>query len=261
LLSHPFDIIERMFDHVAVGNVGVAERTAAVQRARLRPQSASVGELRELAGRVAPVSLAADLLLPVGTRRLPGLADLLPGRGLRRGSVVGVDGPAGAGVVSLALALVAAASAAGSWVGFVGFGARWGAPIGWVAAAEVGLDLDRVAVVADPGREWPVVAGALLDALDVVVIRPPPRRSGGSVRLADARRLTARARERAAVLVVVGDGWPEGPDARLTATGSRWSGLGAGHGVLTARTIDVVATGRGAAARRRHAELPWVRAA
>jgi hypothetical protein len=321
-----------MFESVAVGVHGAVglqggvqadERTAAAQpaparrpTARLRP-APGVGELRELAGRVAPVTLAADLLLPVGDR-VPGLADLLPGRGLRRGSVIGVDGPMGAGVVSLTLALVAAASAAGSWVGFVGFGgggggrfggggggrfggsgggghggcpspvgsssigsppvgrtpagwspAGWSSggwsPIGWVAAAEAGLDLERVAVVADPGRQWPVVTGALLDALDIVVIRPPPPGSSlggaGHVRLGDARRLTARARDRSAVLVVVGGGWPTGPDVRLTVTANQWTGIGEGHGVLTGRAVDVVVTGRGAAVRSRSATIPLTRAA
>jgi hypothetical protein len=94
---------------------------------------------------------------------------------------------------------------------------------------------------------------ALLDAIDVVALRVP----GGRVRAADARRLSARTRERGSVLVVVGP-WPEGPDVRLQATTSTWTGLGDGHGALASRRIAVVGSGRGAAARERRVavELP-----
>src|SRR5690242_3440513 len=43
------------------------------------------------------------------------LAGLIPGGALVRGSVVGVDGPAGAGATTLALELAAAVTAAGEW--------------------------------------------------------------------------------------------------------------------------------------------------
>ncbi|MDP9387216.1 MAG: hypothetical protein M3Q48_04630, partial [Actinomycetota bacterium] len=62
--------------------------------------------LSELAGRARPVASADEQVLAV----LPALAGLLPGGGLRRGSTVAVSGS-----TSLALALVAAPTAAGSW--------------------------------------------------------------------------------------------------------------------------------------------------
>lgn len=187
--------------------------------------------------------LAGELLLPVHRD----LAALLPGNGLRRGSVVGVLGAIdSAGATSLLLSLVSAASAEGSWVGFVGL-----ADVGWVAAAEAGLDLERVAVVAKPGGQWPMVAAALLDAIDIVVLRPSTAR----VRHADATRLAARARERGSVLVIAGDAWPDAPDVRLSPRASNWRGLGLGHGVLTERALDVVVDGRRAAARERRAVL------
>jgi hypothetical protein len=204
-----------------------------------------LGELRQLAGKVAPVTLAGELLLPVGRE----LADLLPGRGLRRGSVVGVGSGAtgSAGATSLLLSLVSAASAEGSWVGFVGL-----TDVGWVAAAEAGLSLERIAVVANPGGQWPMVAAALMDALDIVVLRPPAR---ARVRRTDATRLLARARERGSVLIVMGDAWPDAPDIRLSPRASTWTGLGAGHGVLVERALDVAVDGRRAAARERRAVL------
>lgn len=197
----------------------------------------AVPDLREIAGKVAPVALAGDQVLPV----TPGLEGLFPAKGLRRGSLIGVSGPpSGLGVTTLAMAVLAGPSAVGSWCAFVGL-----PDVGGVAAREVGLDLARCAVVADPGPTWATVVAALLDAIDVVAVRAPVR-----VRAADARRLAARARERGSVLVVIGS-WPEGPDVRLTVAGASWEGLGRGHGALTSRRLDVVAGGRGAATRER----------
>lgn len=191
--------------------------------------------LDELATRARPVALARDEQLPV----VPALGALLPGGGLRRGSVAAVTGS-----TSLLLALVAGASAAGSWVAAVGL-----PDLGAVAAHGLGVALERLALVPDPGPQWPTVAGALLDAVDLVVVRPPAR-----MRPADARRLRAKARERGSVLVAHG-AWPEGADLRLAVTGRRWTGLATGHGYLRACEVDVVVSGRGAAARQVHARL------
>ncbi|MDP9071773.1 MAG: hypothetical protein M3N68_10965 [Actinomycetota bacterium] len=185
---------------------------------------------------VGPVSLAGEHVLPV----LPALESLLPGRSLRRGSTVAVVGS-----TSLALALLAAPTSAGSWCAAVGFPS-----LGLAAAAEVGVALGRLALVAAPGTDWPAVVAALLDGLDVVVVRPPTR-----VRPGDARRLAARVRERGAVLIPVGT-W-EGADVRLTITARRWEGVGDGHGHLRARLAEVLAEGRGAAARPQRAQL-WL---
>jgi hypothetical protein len=197
------------------------------------PSAAGAGEL------VGPgATLAAERLLPV----LPALRPLLPDRGLRRGTTVVVGRSA-----ALALALVAEASAAGSWVAAVGL-----PNLGIVAAAETGVVLERLALVPVPGtRTWPTVVAALLDAIDVVLVRAP-----ACLPAAQARRLAARARERGAVLVSLG-AWPAPADLRLAVTASAWEGLGQGHGRLQARRVEVTATGRGAATRDRHAHL-WL---
>ena len=190
--------------------------------------------LRELAGRAGPVTLAEERTLPV----VGPLQALLPDGGLRRGSTLSVVGS-----TSLALQLVAAASAAGSWVAAVGVPS-----LGAVAAAEVGVVLERLALVPRPGEQWATVTAALLDALDVVLVRPPHR-----LRQADARKLIARARERGAVLVPLGP-W-EGADMRLEVASARWHGVGEGDGHLQGCRMEVVATGRRAAARERRAVL------
>jgi len=191
-------------------------------------------ELREVA---RPVSLARERTLPV----LAALEPLLPEGGLRRGATVAVSGG-----TSLALALVAGPSVAGSWCAAVGMPS-----LGLVAAAEVGVALERFPLVAGSRTDWPAVTAALLDAVDVVLLCPPPH-----VRASDARRLRARARERGAVLVTTGASTPDA-DVRLTMTRGEWEGLGRGHGRLAARRVEVVATGRGAAARERRASL-WL---
>ena len=200
-----------------------------------------------------PVALAASRTLPVEDA----LAPLLPEGGLRRGSVLAVDGATAA--TSVALALVGAASRRGSWVAALGM-----PRLGIVAAAQLGVDLERSVLVPlgagqsggvrSGGAQWPVVAAALLEGVDVLLLRLP-----GRVRTADARRLVARARERGAVLVVVGDrpAWPEASDLTLTVEAARWEGLGCGHGYLQARLVEVTAVGRRGAARPRRARL-WL---
>jgi hypothetical protein len=195
-------------------------------------------QLGDLVQRVRPVTMADEQLLPVPRALEP----LLSQRALRRGSTVVVEGS-----VALALALVARASASGSWVAVVGL-----PELGVAAAAEAGIVLERLALVPAPDVAWTMAVAALLDAIDVVLVRPPPRVSGG-----EARRLAARAQERGAVLLPLGSAWPAPADLRLAITASRWEGLGLGHGRLEARRVEVVAGGRGAATKERRAAL-WL---
>ena len=173
---------------------------------------------------------------------MPVLQPLLPDAGLRRGTTVSVSSS-----TSLALALLAGPSAAGSWCTAVGLPS-----LGLAAAAELGVALERFPMVAAPASrpEWATVVAAVLDAFDVVLARPPVH-----VRPTDARRLSARARERGAVLVLTGD-WPHA-DVRLAVVATEWTGLGRGHGRLSGRRVEIVGGGRGAAARERRAAL-WL---
>ncbi|GAA0633476.1 hypothetical protein GCM10009547_41790 [Sporichthya brevicatena] len=241
--------------------------------------SATVADLRALLERAQPGAVRVAAEAPATSGVLPvaaALRPLFPGGGLRRGSAVEIGvredvvpvGPRGrrsgaagrgessgfgerpgAGGCSLALALLAEASAAGSWCVLVG------APgLGLAAAAEVGIDLSRFALVPAPGQNWARAVGALLDGFDLVVARPP-----ADLAPAEARALTARARHHGTVLVSLGP-WP-GAQVRLTPVHSRWEGLGNGHGRLSARRLLVSAAGRGTAGGRpRSAEL-WLPAA
>jgi hypothetical protein len=224
--------------------VGVVAATGStvVQVAHRGRGPADLGALRRAEALGTPDALAATRTLPV-----PGcLSPLLPGGALQRGTTVGVSGP---GATSLALALGSAASAAGSWLAVAGVPS-----LGLAAVGELGVDLDRLLVVADPPPgSWSTVVAALVDAVDVVVVSPPARLGG-----ADARRLVARTRERGAVLCTLGSAWPHPPDVRLTVADPSWSGAtGGGSGRLLARRVEVVGGGRGAAARGRRLAL-WL---
>lgn len=203
-----------------------------------------------LAGAVRPASgldeAGVHRVLPV----VPELSGLLPGRGLRRGSTVAVatGRPSPGGGTSLVLALLAAASRSGSWCAVVGVPA-----LGVLAAAEVGIALDRLALVPHPGPEWATVVAALIDGVDVVVTAVP-----GTVAASVASRLAARARQRGSVLMPYGR-W-DGADVTLQVTRARWEGLGQGRGRLRRREVTIAARGRGPAARGREIKV-WMPAA
>ncbi|MGH9209351.1 MAG: hypothetical protein ACRD2C_01570 [Acidimicrobiales bacterium] len=201
----------------------------------------------DLAQRVQPVTLARDRRLTVG----PPLDTLLPD-GLARGTVVAVGArPGVAGATSLALALAAGPSQEGAWVAVVG--ARW---LGLVAAAEIGVALERLVVVDVDvaGRrrvQLASVVAALVDGFDVVMVGPSV---GRRLRRGDTRRLAARLRERGGVVVTMGEDLPGGAaQVRLEVTASTWEGLDTGHLQQCLATVEV--TGRGAASRPRRADL------
>lgn len=200
-------------------------------------------ELKQIVERTRPTTLAREQVLPVA----PALRELLPGGALQRGSTVSVTGPA---ATSMALALMAEASAQGSWSAVVGMPA-----LGLAAAAELGLALERLVLVREPtGEGWAAVLGALVGSFDAVLFASTHR-----VRTGEARRLAARARERGSVLVQLqADARPAlEPDVRLVTGHVRWQGLGHGHGRLAARRVQVEVTGRRRAARPRRLDL-WL---
>jgi hypothetical protein len=180
--------------------------------------------------------LTGEGMLPV----LPALQELLPGGGLQRGSVV-TSGDWGL----LSLALAAGAVADGAWCAIVGVPAA-----GVRAAADAGLDPDRVLLIAEPGPSWPQVVASLLDGFDIVLLRPPEQPSAQL-----RRKLEAAARRYSSVLLIAGD-WP-GAQSRLQVADAEWTGIGAGYGRLRARRAQVIASGRGAGERPRSAWL-WL---
>ena len=188
------------------------------------------------------VGVASDLakapddrsrMLPVH----PVLGALFPKGGLRRGGTVAVRGS-----TSLLFAVLARATETGSWAALVGM-----PDLGLRAASELGVAVERLALVRHPGADLPRVVAALLDGMDLVVVDP------GRLTDSQVHRLSARARHRGAVLVSAGP-WP-GADLELTQEAATWSGLGDGHGRLTTREVRVSVRGRGAATRPAEASL------
>lgn len=171
----------------------------------------------------------------------PALRSLLPG-GLLSGTVVGVGGRAG--VASLTLSFIAEALEHDRWAAVV----SW-PELGVEAALELGVPLDHLALIPVPGPKWLDVVGALVDSVDLVVLRPQ-----GRVNTSIARRIATRARERGCVVVVTLFGsmrWPESFDARFMATGTTWIGLGRGFGTVGQRLLDVEVDGRRVPNKRR----------
>ena len=222
----------------------VATTLGSVDAARSVPSSPA--QVAQPAPPDRPVPLqAVDTIISTERPPLPvpvELAPLLPA-GLRRGITVQVDGS-----TSVLLALLSEASRAGSWAAVVG------APsIGLLAVAQAGIDLSRLVLVPAPGAQAAPALAALLDGMDVVVVGPEVSLLG-----ADRRRLVARARERASVIVSLRP-WP-GAHMTLAAERSRWAGLGAGRGRLSSRELTVTRTDRAHGTTYRHTvTLPFAR--
>jgi len=188
----------------------------------------------ELLARLRPVSLAKSRTLPLDE---PWRA-LVPGGGLRRGSTVAVEAPVGWGGLSLAISLVAEASAQGHWVAVVGVDDP-----GIVAIAELGVDLRRVLFVPRPRGAWAEASADLLDGVDLVLVRPSSRTGFGA-----ARRLTNRVRERGTVLIALSEprtAWPLPVDLSFRVTRAEW----VASTRLDARYLTVLVSGRGEAVR------------
>jgi cell division inhibitor SulA len=242
----------------------VATRLGSVDAGRrsARPTSPTVPSHTTLSSVVPPAAVRAEPAVPadapaplhavdtiISTERPPlpvpdELLPLLPA-GLRRGITVQVDGS-----TSVLLALLSEASRAGSWAAVVG------APsIGLLAVAQAGIDLSRLVLVPAPGAQAAPALAALLDGMDIVVVGPEV-----SLLRADRRRLVARARERASVIVSLRP-W-EGAHMTLAAERTRWSGLGAGSGRLSSRELTVTRTDRAQGITYRHTvTLPFARPA
>lgn len=197
--------------------------------------------LRELQDRLGPVTLAKEHLLDVPEA----LQTLFPFGGLQRGQSIGFNGQ---GSWSTALALAGSAMGTDGWMAVVGV-----EELGLIAAAELGVRLDRLILIESAGSDQlGATLAVLADAVDVIFLnplRPVGRR--------DARRLTARSRERGALLFHLdgGQAWPEALDITITATPEEWTGLGQGHGHLHQRRLSLTATGRRSAARTRRVSV------
>ena len=182
----------------------------------------------DLAAAVAPTTLARQRTVPVAGPLIP----LLPDGALPRGRAMSCRGIA---ATSLAVALAAEATVAGSWLAVVDV--PW---LGVEAVAELGVPLERL-VRVDPGDDasWVDLVAAVLDGFELVITRMPPRLNAAVV-----RRVQARVQAREAVLITVGDPGPLLADITMAASSPVWEGVEHGWGRLRGRRVAVSATGR-----------------
>ncbi|THJ68730.1 hypothetical protein E8P82_02205 [Arthrobacter echini] len=156
---------------------------------------------------------------------VPALARILPGGGLQSGSSYAVRNSC-----TLAMALLAGPSATGAWccvIGVPDFSAE--------AAQGLGINLERLILIPDPGSQWLSVTAALVDVVSVVLVRAPDHLAPS-----EWARLKARLRQRGAALITLG-AWKQS-DSTLGVAESAWEGLGAGTGHLRTRRMKITAT-------------------
>ncbi|MFN8032296.1 MAG: hypothetical protein U0Q47_03240 [Mycobacterium sp.] len=175
----------------------------AEQLQQLRRQMAAVsGKV----GGTRPAAKGPDELLPASESLLPvpeTLAGLLPS-GLPRGVVA-----VASGALSLPVGMAAAVTAGGGHVAVVGL-----PDFGVLAAAEMGADLSRLAVIPDPGTDPVEVAAVLMDGMDLVVLGL----AGRAVTATRSRAVVARARQKGCTVVVTRGEWQDASirlDARV----------------------------------------------
>lgn len=187
--------------------------------------STPAGEIHRLRREIARMQRrrSETTLLPLD----PALEGLLPDPGLRVGSVYSLSPSP-----SLLGALLAAPSQSGSWCAIIGM-----PTIGVEAMADLGVDLDRLVLVPDPGPRWLTIATALSEVIPLIAVHPRSRASD-----ADVARLGARLRDRGCTMLVTAR-WPQS-EATITVEETEWHGLGAGWGLLADRTVTLRASGR-----------------
>ena len=157
-------------------------------RRQIAAVSGKVGASRWSGAPAHDVVPTYESLLPVPES----LAGLLPA-GLPRGTVAVLSGAR-----SVPVGMAAAVTAGGGHVAVVGV-----PDFGLLAAAEMGADLSRLAVIPNPGADPVEVAAVLMDGMDLVVLGL----GGRSVPMTRARAVVARARQRGCTLVVTQGDW------------------------------------------------------
>ncbi|SNS44439.1 hypothetical protein SAMN06309944_0273 [Micrococcales bacterium KH10] len=130
---------------------------------------------------------------------------------------------------------------------------RWAAllgmpEIGMAAAAEQGIDLERLAVVPEVGTQGAAIIAAALDGIDIVVCGPQ-----ASVAQLQQRKITARVRRHQRLLLST---YPwQNADLTLRVIRQRWWGTEQGHGWLRHAEAEIARSGRGAFAQPVHGSV------
>ena len=194
------------------------------------PKATALGELRQRIRHLEHGRIPASTI-PV----LPGMDALFPEKGLTPGAVYSLSPH-----TSVMWALIAGATQNGHYVATVGR-----QHLGFHAALEYGVDLERLIVVPPVGPQWWQAVAALVDVVSIVVFSstgPTPSPSARDT-------LTARARERGCALMATSS-WP-GAHGQVVVEDAQWEGLGDGHGVLSSHELTLRYTPRHGVGSRR----------
>ncbi|MHA7154411.1 hypothetical protein [Arthrobacter sp. TMN-50] len=181
----------------------------------------------------------------LGSRRLPtipSLGRILPGGGLMAGAAYSVENS-----TTLAMALLAGPSGSGAWCSVIGI-----PDFNVEAAANLGIDLDRLILIPQLEGQWLAATAAMVDVVSVILTKAPSTITGS-----DVARLRARLRQRGAVLITVG-AWPQS-EAVLSVSENRWGGLGSGAGHLQTRRLKVTVKGHNGRSRSSELSLTELR--
>jgi hypothetical protein len=214
-MSVDSDTIEHMFES------SVTPLTHAGGASSLK--ATTLGELRQRIRHLEHGRLPAATI-PV----LPGLDALFPEKGLTPGAVYSLPAH-----TSVMWALIAEATHNGHYVATVGR-----QHLGFHAAIEYGVSLERLIVIPPIGHQWWSAVAALVDVVSIVVFSP-----NGPIPSPSARdTLVARARERGCALMAASS-WP-GAHGQFAVEDAHWQGLSEGHGVLSSHELTLRYTPR-----------------
>jgi len=193
-------------------------------------KATTLGELRQRIRHLEHGRLPSHTI-PV----LPGLESLFPDNGLASGAIYRLCPH-----TSVMWALIAEATKNGHYVATVGRN-----HLGFHAAIDYGVELERLIVVPPIGHQWWRAVAALVDVVSIVVFSPTgPLPSPGA-----RDTLLARARERGCALLVTSS-WP-GAHGQFVVEDTQWEGLGRGHGVLSSHELTLRYTPRHGASSQR----------
>ena len=165
------------------------------------------------------------------------------------GRVLGLIGPAGSGLTSIGISLVAAATTTEPIAVLDERG--WFCPsVAW----EVGIAPKRLVVVRCSDRElWPKVAATLVEGFVAVYAEVPRHIPDQALRRLGA---LARSRRSGVVLRSMDGDLPAGfLHLRVEGLTVRWDGADNGHGRLERRAVSIKASGRGARGAERYLEV------
>ena len=215
---------------LADGRIDRADQLEQLRR-KIAEMSGPAGLRGRDRGRPEAAPKVVESLLEPSDLQSELLPDVLP-----RGTVAVLSGAR-----SLPLRMVAAVTASGGYAAIVGQ-----PKVGLLAAVEMGADLERIALIPDPGPDPVEVAAVLMDGLDLVLLGL----GGKSVPAGRARVVASRARQRECTLLVTDGDWP-GATARLEARVRGYEVVGAvagdpapGCGRIGRVRLDTRARGR-----------------